>query len=123
MIPTNTEKYISFIWRNYRFIDSLAFLNTSLEKLVRNTPADDFCHTSSQFGDAEMLELLLRKGVYPYEYMDDFAKFDETTLPPKETFHSSLSDEVSVLIVYAFILRMYDILLCIHMKLKNVLCS
>ena len=30
--------------------------------------------------------LLLRNGVYPYEYMDSWEKFDETVLPPKEAF-------------------------------------
>ena len=37
--------------------------------------------------------MLLRKGVYPYEYMDSWEKFDETTLPPKEAFHSNLNLE------------------------------
>ena len=32
--------------------------------------------------------MLLRKGVYPYECMDRWEKFDETTLPPKEDFYS-----------------------------------
>ena len=37
--------------------------------------------------------MLLRKGVYPYEYMDSWEKIDETTLPPKEEFHSNLNLE------------------------------
>ena len=37
--------------------------------------------------------MLLRKGVYPYEYMDSWEKFDETTLPPKEAFYSNLNLE------------------------------
>ena len=32
--------------------------------------------------------LLLRKGVYPHEYMDDWEKFTETSLPEKEDFYS-----------------------------------
>ena len=36
---------------------------------------------------------LLRKGVYPYEYMDSFDRFDETKLPPIDKFYSSLSDK------------------------------
>ena len=35
--------------------------------------------------------LLLRKGVYPYEYMDDLEKFNETSLPEKEDFYSHLN--------------------------------
>ena len=36
--------------------------------------------------------MLLRKGVYPYEYMTSFDKFKETQLPPIEAFYSKLSD-------------------------------
>ena len=38
----------------------------------------------------EKFILLLKKGVYPYEYMDSFDKFDEATLPNIENFYSSL---------------------------------
>ena len=44
-------------------------------------------------GDLNKFVLLLRKGVYPYEYMDSWEKFDETTLPPKEAFYSNLNLE------------------------------
>ena len=37
--------------------------------------------------------LLLRKGVYPYEYMDSWERFNETSLPPKESFYSELNLE------------------------------
>ena len=44
-------------------------------------------------GDLNKFILLLRKGIYPYEYMDSWEKFDETTLPPKEAFYSNLNLE------------------------------
>ena len=37
--------------------------------------------------------MLLRKGAYPYEHMDSWGKFDETSLPPKKHFHSNLNLE------------------------------
>ena len=37
--------------------------------------------------------MLLRKGAYPYEYMDSWEKFDETVLPPKKAFYSNLNLE------------------------------
>ena len=43
--------------------------------------------------DMKKFILLLTKVVYPYEYMDDWEKFDKTTSPEKEEFHSNLSME------------------------------
>ena len=37
--------------------------------------------------------MLLTKGVYPYDYMDDWAKFNETTLPEKEKLDINLNME------------------------------
>ena len=37
--------------------------------------------------------MLLRKGVYPYEYVDNWERFNETSLPPKESFYSELKLE------------------------------
>ena len=67
-IPTNTEKYISFSLGNLRFIDSVNFLLSSLEKLVKGS--DEFPITQSIFPEENMRRLLLKKGIYPYEYMD-----------------------------------------------------
>ena len=48
----------------------------------------DFCK-----GDINKFILLLRKGVYPYEYMDSWNKFSETSLPDKKDFYSCLNME------------------------------
>ena len=37
--------------------------------------------------------MLLRKGVYPYEYMDEWDKFNETSIANKESFYSNLTME------------------------------
>ena len=44
-------------------------------------------------GDLNKFVLLLRKGVYPYEYMDSWEKFNENTLPPKKDFYNNLNLE------------------------------
>ena len=44
-------------------------------------------------GDLNKFVLLLRKGVYPYEYMDSWERFSETLLPPKNDFYSELTLE------------------------------
>ena len=60
-----------------------------LNKLIENFPSIyQFCN-----GNLNKFVMLLRKGVYPYEYMDSWEKFDETTLPPKEAFYSNLNLE------------------------------
>ena len=44
-------------------------------------------------GDLNKFILLLRKGVYPYEDIDIWEKFEETTIPPKKAFYSKLNLE------------------------------
>ena len=44
-------------------------------------------------GDLNKFVLLLRKGVYPYEYMDSWERFNETSLPDKKAFYSELNLE------------------------------
>ena len=43
--------------------------------------------------DINIFNLLLRKGVYPYEYMDHWKNFNKTTLPSKEECYSNLNME------------------------------
>ena len=51
--------------------------------------------------------LLLHKGVYPYEYIDDWKKFNETPLPEKEDFYSHLNMEDITDAYYAHAQRVY----------------
>ena len=44
------------------------------------------------FYEGEKLDLLLRKGVYPYDYVNSIDKLDETCLPPKDAFFSKLNN-------------------------------
>ena len=44
-------------------------------------------------GDLNKCVLLLRKGFYPYEYMDSWKRFDKTSLSNKEVFYSELNLE------------------------------
>ena len=90
-IPTNTEKYISFSLGNLRFIDSVNFLLSSLEKLVKGI--DEFPIMNKLMPEENKRQLLIKKGIYPYEYMDSFERFSETQLPDKEKFYSSLSGQ------------------------------
>ena len=103
-----------------RFIDSQKFMQAPLESLVENLvdvskfshiDSDYVAHTSSgkEHLSKEMIQskfrnllanhtdgqfrLLLRKGVYPYEYMDSWDRFYETSLPPELAFFSSFNNK------------------------------
>ena len=92
VIATNMEKYLSFTLGNQLvFIDSIQFMSSSLGALVDNLPEDQLRHLSESFSGEELM-LVSRKGVYPYEHMDSFSRFDERQLPPKGSFYSSLND-------------------------------
>lgn len=104
VIPQTKERYVSFTQSvnvnefnkrqkiKLRFIDSLKFINTSLASSVENLQRSDFIETMKSFQPND-LDLITRKGVYPYEYMNSFEKFNDTELPPIDAFYSSLSDE------------------------------
>ena len=68
-------------------VDSVKFMNSSLDKLVKNMSDGDFKYLVEEFG-SEDLELLKQKGDYPYEYMR-FEKFNEEKLPARKYFYSS----------------------------------
>ena len=92
-IPCNMEKYMAFMLGNHlTFIDSFQFMSSSLDKLVTNLPAGALKYTSKRF-QKEKLNLMTRKGIYPYDYMDSFEKFNKTELPTKEEFYSILNNE------------------------------
>ena len=97
-IPNNDEKYISFSKSlaidekkfEIRFIDSFKFMASSLDALSKDLSREQFREMNKVFeGDTD---LLIRKGVYPYDYMDNFDKFNETGLPPINEFYSRLYD-------------------------------
>ena len=91
-IPNNMEKYMAFMLGNHlTFLDSFQFMSSSLEKLVGNLPKESLKYTSKMFKGTKF-DLMVRKGVYPYDYMDSFDKFN-SPLPKKEEFYSILNNE------------------------------
>ena len=85
------EKYVAFIVNRWLvFVDSMQFMNSSLDALVENLGSNDFQCLSGAFGDDEQFELVKCKGVYLYEWVGSFKKFHWSCLPSKECFFSSL---------------------------------
>ena len=62
----------------------------SKRQLNKDSIFNDFDNLSVGHNN-EQFRLLLRKAVYPYEYISSWDKFEETKLPPKEAFHSNLN--------------------------------
>jgi len=115
-IPNNEEKYISFsrevivdeytnkqgkqvvVKRELRFVDSLRCMPSSLDALTKNLTKDIFIYLrkfgknllKKKYCDSH-LDLLIKKGFYPYDYMDSLEKLNETQLPPKSAFYSKLN--------------------------------
>ena len=110
-IMQSFEKYMTFKFMNLKFVDSMQFMNTSLEKLADNLIIKEsvndgpifhdyskFKHMIDHFGDKT--PLVARKGLYPYEYVQSEKDFDLPNLPPRESFYSSLKNETPTEIEY-----------------------
>ena len=92
-IPNNMDKCMAFTLGNHlTFIDSFQFMSSSLDKLVSNLPKDDLIYTSKAF-KGKRLNLMSQKGVYPYDFMDSFEKFNQMELPNKDQFYSILNNQ------------------------------
>ena len=71
----------------YRCKDCKNEWKRPIEGLIRKFPSIyQFCN-----GNLNKFILLVRKGLYPYGYTDNWEKFDETTIRPKEAFYSELN--------------------------------
>ena len=69
----------------------MRFMASSLDSLTNNLVKDGRKLREVEDYSEEQYELLIRKGVYPYEYMTSWDKFKETQLPPKKAFYSKLN--------------------------------
>ncbi|CAB4026188.1 Hypothetical predicted protein, partial [Paramuricea clavata] len=107
-IPKTDEKYISFskkipmetiilpdgektLYLEMRFIDSYKFTLASLDSLANTLGEDDFRTLESQMKHSG-IELLKRKGVFPYEFMTGYDKLQYDKLPSKKEFYSKLNN-------------------------------
>ena len=76
----------------------MQFMNSSLDKLVKNLSDEDFKCLIEEFG-SENLELLKQKDAYPYEYMNSFERFNEKNCLLKNIFIALQKMEKLVMMV------------------------
>ena len=112
VIAENKEKYISFTTDvmvdeyqdkgktkekkiQLQFINSFRFMAGSLDSLTNNLVKGGKKLTGFEDYTKDQYALLVRKGVYPYEYVTSWDKFKETQLPLKRAFHSSLKVQMT----------------------------
>ena len=82
-----------------------------INELIKKFPNKcQFCNEA-----INKLVLLLRKGVYPYKYMDSWERFDETSLPDKKAFYSELYLEDITSEDYTHAQKVFE-----ELKLKNL---
>ncbi|XP_074026512.1 uncharacterized protein [Leptinotarsa decemlineata] len=111
VIPQTNEKYISFtkhlfthsytdkdgrVKKNYlkmRFIDSFRFMPSSLENLGANLTSDQCIEMRKHFPQIENFNLMRKKGVFPYSFVDDIEKLNHPRLPTKNQFYDKLNCE------------------------------
>ena len=108
VIAKNVEDYLSFSIKvevdrytdsegnsgpkeiQLRFIDSFKFMSSSLDSLVNNLAKGDHRFWGFEEYSDKQCEPLIRKGIYPYKYMDSWNRFNETSLPSKDKFYGNL---------------------------------
>ena len=123
-IPNNEENYISFSKtiktgeyinrkgetkdKNFRisFKDSLKFLASSIDELVKILPKEAFKNIEKYFTPEEV-KLLKQKGFYPYEFMDDKEKLKMKKPPKQEVFNSKLSGKGISNVDYQHVLKVW----------------
>ena len=109
-IPTNIEKYLSFTISTIatrkedkyksvklRFIDSLQFMGSSIDELAKNLSDNKKILTQKhllEYGlNNDKINLIMKKGIFPYSWFDNLNKLNNTCLPNQSDFFNDLKNE------------------------------
>ena len=83
------SKFLSY---SIKFIDSYQFQKFSLDTLASNLPNDKKLALHDGF-PAQFHDILSRKGVFPYDYIDSEERFNETELPSRDKFYNTMTKQ------------------------------
>ncbi len=97
-LASNSERFRTLTINNLLFCDSMSFMNSSIDRLVETLKASQ--HTFPLVKDfykqwgSDKIELLLRKGVFPYDLLTSLTQFEALTeFPPRSDFYSKLKED------------------------------
>ena len=118
----NFEKCLAFTEGCFEFKDTMSFLQCALEKAAASLPNDKklithACCKKAFFTEdgkrnSAKMQMLLNKGIFPYDWFDSLDKLNATALPPIEAFHSKLIDEACSQEDYDRALYVWDLFEC-----------
>ena len=115
-LSRNSEKIITMSLGRFKLIDSSSFMPESLTNLVNNLldkGKDCFKQTEKMSQNSKTkFKLLTRKGVFPYEYLDDVSKLGDKNLPPQTSFYSALKETSVAEAEYTFAQKVWKKFKC-----------
>lgn len=119
-LPYNTEKFRTLTVGKFVFTDSCQLLPASLDELVQDLVKSDhnFPLVDKLFPDLGPGEkdLLLRKGIYPYEFAESLEKLkNATTIPAREDFYNQLQIRHVKEEDYQHALKVFEVFKCDNM--------
>lgn len=122
-IPLNSQKFKTLSYGKLLFLDSAAFLKSSLSKLVeslhhsRRPKPFSLLQTSGLCRNDAEVELLCRKGVFPYSFCTSLKRLIISPwLPPIESFYCDMTYSECTQEDYAFAQQVYS-----HFQCKSML--
>lgn len=118
-IPLNTEHFKCLKINSTMLLDSMSFLGDSLDRLVQTLVASHhtFPLLKQWLPEEKHREMLMRKGVYPYEFVTSLAKVENTrALPEMEQFYSKLSGSGITAEEHAYAKKVWETFGCASLR-------
>ena len=122
VIGKTKEKYKAVDYGCIRFVDSLAFFGKSLDGVSKSLSNNDFKILMKEFlipklgkkqaQDPEIFSMCREKGIYCYDYVDSFDKYDEKEIPGIEKFNSILNNSSITQQEYERVKKMWKLFKC-----------